>query len=260
MTRSAICGTDLHLWHGTIPVADRGFVVGHECVGVVEEVGSGVKTLAKGDRVFASLDAAGHDPEIFRDAEDVDISRRRNRHMAFGKGIHYCMGAPLSRVEGAVALEAILDRMPNAQGFDYFYGFLAGETSQWEPTLWENTTPITPPHVENYEDFHLTEAMADKAITWMRTQRALAPDKPFLMYWAPGAVHGPHHVTKKWADKYKGKFDQGYDKLREEIFASTIEQASGEKPMPPYSFGMISEKKPRWRSACQSSGGRSTSS
>ena len=100
-------------------------------------------------------------------------------------------------------------------GFDYFYGFLAGETSQWEPRLFENFNPVEPPHDETY---HLSEDMADKAITWMRRHRAYSPDKPFLMYWAPGAAHGPHHVAKEWADKYKGKFDDGWDALRERTF------------------------------------------
>jgi len=105
---------------------------------------------------------------------------------------------------------------PTSYGFEYFYGFLAGETSQWEPRLVENTTAIEPPHDESY---HLTEDMADKGITWLKKHRAFAHDKPFFMYWAPGGVHGPHHVAQDWADKYKGKFDQGWDKLREEIFA-----------------------------------------
>jgi arylsulfatase len=100
-------------------------------------------------------------------------------------------------------------------GFDYFYGFLAGETSQWEPRLVENLAPVEPPHDEKY---HLSEDLADKAITWMRKHRAFSPDKPFFMYWAPGAAHGPHHVFKEWADKYKGKFDDGWDALRERTF------------------------------------------
>jgi arylsulfatase len=110
------------------------------------------------------------------------------------------------------------DRTPTGRGFDYFYGFMAGETSQWEPTLWENTTPIAVPHPENYEDFHLTEAMADKAITWMRRHLAMNSDRPFLMWWTPGAVHGPHHVAQEWADKYKGKFDDGWDAYQERVF------------------------------------------
>jgi len=109
------------------------------------------------------------------------------------------------------------DRWPTGRlvGFDYFYGFLAGETSQWEPALVENFNRLAPKHAEK----HLSEDLADKAIAWMRQQRALAPDEPFLMYWAPGAVHGPHHVPKEWADKYKGKFDDGWDVMRERIFA-----------------------------------------
>jgi arylsulfatase A-like enzyme len=92
---------------------------------------------------------------------------------------------------------------------------LAGETSQWEPRLVENFNTIEPPHDEKY---HLSEDMADKAVTWMRKHRAFAPDKPFLMYWAPGAGHGPHHIFKDWADKYKGRFDDGWDALRERTF------------------------------------------
>ncbi len=100
-------------------------------------------------------------------------------------------------------------------GFDYFYGFLAGETSQWEPRLVENLDTVEPPHDEKY---HLSEDLADKAIGWLRQHRAYSLDKPFLMYWAPGASHGPHHIFKEWADKYKGKFDQGWDALRESTF------------------------------------------
>lgn len=108
------------------------------------------------------------------------------------------------------------DYWPTGYGFDYFYGFLAGETSQWEPRLVENTTAIEPPRDETY---HLTEDMVDRSVKWLKQHRAFAQDKPFFMYWAPGGVHGPHHVAQKWADKYKGKFDQGWDKLREETFA-----------------------------------------
>ena len=107
------------------------------------------------------------------------------------------------------------DRWPTGHGFDYFYGFVAGETSQYEPRLVENRTPIEP----EGEDYHLTEDMAQQAIRWLRQHRAFAPDKPFLMYWAPGAVHGPHQVFPSWAEKYKGQFDDGWDVLRERTFA-----------------------------------------
>lgn len=110
------------------------------------------------------------------------------------------------------------DRLPTGRGFDYFYGFFGGETSQWEPALWENTTPISAPHVENYEDYHLTEDLAEKGITWMRRHLAINPDKPFFMYWTPGGVHGPHHVAEKWSAKYKGQFDEGWDAYQKRNF------------------------------------------
>jgi len=111
------------------------------------------------------------------------------------------------------------DRFPTGHGFDYFYGFIAGETSQWEPALWENTTPVQAPHPESYEDYHVTEDMADKAVAWMQRHHALHPDQPFLVYWTPGAVHGPHHVARQWADKYKGKFSDGWDAYQRRVFA-----------------------------------------
>ena len=101
-------------------------------------------------------------------------------------------------------------------GFEYFYGFIGGEASQWYPSLYEGTVPVEPKKTPE-EGYHLMEDMTDKAIAWIGQQKALAPDKPFFIYFAPGATHAPHHVPKEWADKYKGKFDQGWDRLREEI-------------------------------------------
>ena len=103
-------------------------------------------------------------------------------------------------------------------GFEYFYGFIGGETNQWYPAIYDGTTPIEPEKTPE-EGYHFTEDMTTKAIKWIRQQKSLAPDKPFFTYFAPGATHAPHHVPKEWADKYKGKFDQGWDKLREETFA-----------------------------------------
>ncbi|MCJ7706373.1 MAG: arylsulfatase, partial [Anaerolineales bacterium] len=103
-------------------------------------------------------------------------------------------------------------------GFEYFYGFIGGEANQWYPTLYEGTTPVEPKKTPE-EGYHLVEDMTDKAMAWISQQKALAPDKPFFVYFAPGATHAPHHVPKEWADKYKGKFDQGWDKLREETIA-----------------------------------------
>ena len=108
------------------------------------------------------------------------------------------------------------DRYPTGLGFDYFYGFLAGETSQYEPMLFENTVPISAPHDD--PGYHLTEDMAEKAIEWLRTSNTLDPGKPFFMYFTPGAVHGPHHIFKEWADKYDGKFDEGWEVLRKMTF------------------------------------------
>ncbi|MEJ8821594.1 arylsulfatase [Variovorax humicola] len=108
------------------------------------------------------------------------------------------------------------DRWPTGHGFDSFYGFMGGETSQYQPRLYRNTTPIEPPHDPAY---HLTEDLAGQAVDWLQQRRATAPDKPFFMYWAPGAVHGPHQVNKQWADKYKGQFDGGWDAYRERAFA-----------------------------------------
>ncbi|HZM19526.1 MAG TPA: arylsulfatase [Gaiellaceae bacterium] len=103
-------------------------------------------------------------------------------------------------------------------GFEYFYGFIGGETNQYYPAIYEGTTPVEPDKTPE-EGYHFTEDMTDRAIGWMRQQKALMPDKPFFVYFAPGATHAPHHVPEEWSAKYKGRFDQGWDALREEIFA-----------------------------------------
>ena len=103
-------------------------------------------------------------------------------------------------------------------GFEYFYGFIGGETNQWYPALYEGTTPVEPKKTPE-ESYHFTDDLTTKAIKWIRQQKALMPDKPFFTYFAPGATHAPHHVPKEWIAKYKGKFDQGWDMLREETFA-----------------------------------------
>ena len=103
-------------------------------------------------------------------------------------------------------------------GFEYFYGFIGGEAHQWYPSLYEGTSPVEVKKTPE-EGYHLVEDMTEKAINWIGQEKALMPDKPFFVYFAPGATHAPHHVPKEWADKYKGKFDQGWDKLREETIA-----------------------------------------
>jgi arylsulfatase A-like enzyme len=103
-------------------------------------------------------------------------------------------------------------------GFEHFFGFIGGETNQYSPALYEGTTPVEPGRTPE-EGYHLTEDMTDRAIGWIRQQKALMPDKPFFTYFAPGATHAPHHVPEEFSNKYKGRFDQGWDMLREEIFA-----------------------------------------
>ena len=112
------------------------------------------------------------------------------------------------------------DLWPNGLGFEYFYGFLGGDSDQWHPALYENTKPIEP-YFGN-PNYILDVDLADKAIAWMRMQHALAPNKPWLLYYATGTAHAPHHAPKDWIAKYKSQFDQGWDKLREETLARQI--------------------------------------
>lgn len=106
------------------------------------------------------------------------------------------------------------DRWPINLGFEHFYGFISAETSQWRPAAFEGTKPIEP-YLGN-PDYHFDFDLADKAIQWVRNQKAVAPDRPFFLYYTPGATHSPHHAKKEWIARYKGRFDQGWDKVREE--------------------------------------------
>ena len=111
------------------------------------------------------------------------------------------------------------DMWPSAGGgFETFYGFIGGENNQWYPTLYEGLNPVEPPATPE-EGYHLTEDLVDHAIDWVRAQKALVPEKPFFVYFAPGATHAPHHVPKEWTDKYDGAFAHGWDVQREMTFA-----------------------------------------
>ncbi|WP_338466149.1 arylsulfatase [Novosphingobium sp. ZN18A2] len=112
------------------------------------------------------------------------------------------------------------DRWPNGLGFDYFYGFMGGATNQWNPSLFENHTPVQKP--ANDPHYILDHDLADHAIAWLRTENAASPDKPFLLYYAPGTSHSPHHAPADWIAKFKGKFDMGWDKMREQTLARQI--------------------------------------
>ena len=109
------------------------------------------------------------------------------------------------------------DRWPTGSGFEYFYGFVGGETNQYYPTLYEGTTPVQPGRTPE-QGYHLTEDLAGRGVDWIRRQHALQPDRPFFLYFAPGATHAPHHAPQEWSDRYAGRFDAGWDALREEIF------------------------------------------
>lgn len=109
------------------------------------------------------------------------------------------------------------DLWPTGLGFEYFYGFIGGDTSQWNPALFEGTKPIEP--AADAKNYFFDLDMADHAINWIQMQHATAPDKPFLAYYATGTAHAPHHAPKEWIAKFKGKFDQGWDKVREETLA-----------------------------------------
>ncbi len=113
------------------------------------------------------------------------------------------------------------DRWPTGLGFERFYGFLGGDTSQYEPALFDQTTPVEP--YLGRDDYHLTEDLADRAIGWIQRQQTSAPGKPFFLYFAPGATHSPHQVWPEWSDSFAGKFDDGWDALRESIYARQIE-------------------------------------
>lgn len=115
-----------------------------------------------------------------------------------------------------VSVSGPFDRWPTRSGFDKFYGFIGGETNQWAPAVYDGVTRVETPNDPNY---HFTTDMTNQAINWVSAQQSLTPDKPFYIYFAPGATHAPHHVPKEYIEKYKGKFDQGWDKLREETFA-----------------------------------------
>ncbi len=135
------------------------------------------------------------------------------------KGNHYstaAFGKWHNTPDHELSAAGPFDRWPVGKGFDYWYGFQGGEASQWHTPLFENTAPVEPPHDD--PNWHFSEAIAERAISWISQQKAGAPEKPFFIYFAPGACHSPHHVAREWADKYKGQFDHGWDRQREITF------------------------------------------
>ncbi len=139
---------------------------------------------------------------------------------AFGKWHN----TPLDQLRG---IESKHDQWPTDMGFEHFYGFMAGDVSQWEPTVWDDTNPVNP-EVKN-PGYHFSVDMADQAIRWLDGQKVAAPEKPFFLYFATGAAHAPHHAPPEYIAKYKTRFDQGWDKVREE----TLERQKAMGVVPP---------------------------
>jgi len=152
----------------------------------------------------------GYDSIIGKDTATIAEIMRQNGYATswFGKN---------HNVPGWMATQVgPFDQWPSGLGFEYFYGFVGGDSSQWTPNLFRNTTPIEP-YLGN-PGWNLITAMADDAIGYINQLNAIAPDKPFFVYYVPGATHAPHHPTKEWIKKFKGKFDHGYNEERERIF------------------------------------------
>jgi arylsulfatase len=163
-----------------------------------------------------SLGYPGYDSLMPRSAGTVAEILRGNGYSTAWFGKNHNVPAWQSSADGP------FDLWPTGLGFDYFYGFIGGDTDQWDPTLFENTVPVEPKEKLTgaaRANYNLDADLADQAIHWIQQQHALAPNKPFFAYYAPGASHAPHHVPKEWIAKFKGQFDQGWDKLREETFA-----------------------------------------
>ena len=139
----------------------------------------------------------------------------------------FCVGKWHLAPAGEMTMGAPRDKWPLGRGFDRFYGFLGGETDQYHPDLVHDNHQIDPPRTPD-EGYHLTEDLADQAIAYLTDLRATSPDRPYFLWFAPGACHAPHHVPKQWIDAYRGRFDQGWDAWRDAVYARQV--ASGLLP------------------------------
>jgi len=167
---------------------------------------NGMACITEGSTGFPGSN--GHIPPECANIAEVLGERGWNTY-ALGKW-HLCATDEMN-------LASIKHNWPLGRGFERFYGFLGAETNQWYPDLVYDNHPVDQPKSPE-EGYHFTEDITDKAIEFIRDAKVIAPDKPFLMYFCPGAAHAPHHASKEWIEKYKGKFDMGYDKYREIIF------------------------------------------
>lgn len=164
-----------------------------------------------GTTTEASWDAPGYNGIWKESTASIAEVLRRNGYStaAFGKW-HNTPPLEISPV-------GPFDRWPTGLGFDYFYGHMGGAGSQWEPVIYRNTT-LVEPTVSRNQAYHFTTDIADEAMTWLQTHHSIAPEKPYFLYFAPAATHAPHHVSRRWIDKYRGRFDRGWDELRSTIF------------------------------------------
>ncbi|HMD09434.1 MAG TPA: arylsulfatase [Candidatus Acidoferrum sp.] len=154
----------------------------------------------------------GYDSVITKDKTTIGQILKENGYLTSWFGKNHNTPSYQSSQAGP------FDQWPIGMGFEYFYGFVGGETDQWHPDLYRNTTRVYP--YLGKPNYNLTTDMADDAIDYLNQMNELAPQKPFFMYYAPGGTHAPHHPTQEWVDKFKGKFNMGWNKLREEIFAN----------------------------------------
>lgn len=159
--------------------------------------------------IDAAVDYPGHNGYMPFEKGTIAEIARENGYNTFAVGKWHVTPSPDATPAGP------FNRWPTGRGFDRFYGFLAGETDEYTPMLWENNNKIEP----ELHGKHLTTVLVDKAIEYIAGQKSSAPDKPFFLYLTPGATHGPHQVGREWIDKYKGRFDEGWDKYREEVLA-----------------------------------------
>ncbi len=162
-----------------------------------------------------SLGYPGYDSVMPKSAGSIGEILRQNGYNTAWFGKNHNVPGWQSSAAGP------FDLWPTGLGFEYFYGFIGGDTDQWDPTLFENTSPVEPKEALSgaaRANYNLDADLADKAVHYIEQQHSLAPDKPFFVYYAPGATHAPHHVPKDWIAKFKGKFDEGWDRLREETF------------------------------------------
>ncbi|CAB1367559.1 arylsulfatase [Denitratisoma oestradiolicum] len=148
----------------------------------------------------------GYNSMMGRDAASIAQVLRHNGYATAMFGKHH------NTPDWETTAAGPFDRWPTGMGFEYFYGFLGGETSQFEPTLYENTRPVA--EQPRPADYHLSSDLASRAIDWVQQLKSVAPDKPYFLYLAPGATHAPHHAPREWIDRFKGRFDAGWDEYR----------------------------------------------